>query len=35
LQILTQDIAVPMIASQIDPSGQPSVDPGVVHAFVQ
>ena len=35
LQIFTHDIAVPMIASQIDPSGQPSVDPGVMHACVQ
>jgi hypothetical protein len=35
LQILTHAIALPMIASQIEPSGQPSVEPGIVQAFVQ
>jgi hypothetical protein len=35
LQIFTHDVAVPMMASQIDPSGHPAVEPGVVHACVQ
>lgn len=35
LQIFTHVRAVPVMASQIDSSGQPSVAPDVVHAFVQ
>jgi hypothetical protein len=35
LQIFTQVLPAPDTMSQIDSSGHPSVEPGVVHALVQ
>lgn len=35
LQVLTHVFPIPDTLSQIDPSGQPSVEPGVVHDVVQ